>query len=427
MPGLCDVPGVNLGCDAVGGAIGSAAGSVFDAAAQKLAQGLGDATKALVTFWTDLPMPQLSTASGPVAQLQSMTYWLSGFVAVLSLLIAAGRMAWSRSGEPAGRAVRGLLTLIVASGAGVAAINALGYFGDQYSQWILNRSADGDLGGRLAKLAAITSVPGMGSGLVLIVALVAILASLAQMGLMLVRIGVVTMLAGTLPLSAAGTSTATGQAWFARVMAWLLAFIVYKPAAATVYASAFLLIGKGQDAASVLSGLFLMILAIVALPALLRLLTPAVAAATSSGAAGGAAAAAGVTALATGARMAADRSSSRASSPSAGPQQPGLVTGSAGSPGGPTGGSASGGTTIPGPRGGGGGGGGGGEATAAAPAGGGGSAAAGSSAGAAATAGTAAATGGAAVVVRGVAKGAQAGVNGAKSAASNATGDGGDL
>ncbi len=425
MPGLCDVPGVNLGCDAVGGAIGSAAGSVFDAAAQKLAQGLGDATKALVTFWTDLPMPQLSTASGPVAQLQSMTYWLSGFVAVLSLLIAAGRMAWSRSGEPAGRAVRGLLTLIVASGAGVAAINALGYFGDQYSQWILNRSADGDLGGRLAKLAAITSVPGMGSGLVLIVALVAILASLAQMGLMLVRIGVVTMLAGTLPLSAAGTSTATGQAWFARVMAWLLAFIVYKPAAATVYASAFLLIGKGQDAASVLSGLFLMILAIVALPALLRLLTPAVAAATSSGAAGGAAAAAGVTALATGARMAADRSSSRASAPPAGPQQPGLVTGSAGSPGGPTGRSASGGTTIPGPRGGGGGGGG--EATAAAPAGGGGLAAAGSSAGAAATAGTAAATGGAAVVGRGVAKGAQAGLNGARSAASNATGDGGDL
>ncbi len=419
MPGLCDVPGVNLGCNAVGGAIGSAAGSVFDAAAQKLAEGLGDATKALVTFWTDLPMPQLSTASGPVAQLQSMTYWLSGFVAVLSLLIAAGRMALSRSGEPAGRAAKGLLTLIVASGTGVAAINALGYFGDQYSQWILNRSAGGDLGARLAKLAAITAVPGMGSGLVLIVALVAILASLAQMGLMLVRIGVVTMLAGTLPLSAAGTSTATGQAWFARVVAWLLAFILYKPAAATVYASAFLLIGKGQDAASVLSGLFLMILAIVALPALLRLLTPAVAAATSSGAAGGAAAAAGVTALATGARMLADRSSSRSSAPPAGPQQPGLVTGSAGGPGGPTGGSAGPDSTIPSPRGGGGG-----EAAAAAPVGGGGSAgAAGSSAGAAATAGTAAATGGAAVVVRSVAKGARVGVNGAKSAASNATGD----
>jgi len=413
MPSVCDVPGVSRLCHGVGDAIQAAAGSFFDVVAQKLAEGLADATKVVMTFWTDLPMPQLSTASGPVAQLQSMTYWLSGFVAVLSLLIAAGRMAWSRSGQPAGRAAKGILTLIVASGAGVAAVNALGYFGDQYSQWILDRSAGGDLGARLGKLAAITAVPGLGSGLVLIVALVAILASLAQMGLMLVRIGVVTMLAGTLPLSAAGTSTAAGQAWFARVCAWLLAFVLYKPAAATVYASAFLLVGKGQDAASVLSGLFLMILAIVALPALLRLITPAVAAATSSGAAGGAAAAAGVTAVATGARILADRSSSSAASP-AGGQQPGLVPGSPG--GGPSGatGGTTGGTTVPGPRGGGGGSGAGGGAAAGA---------AGSSGGAAAAAGTAAATGGAALAVQGVVKGAQVGVGGAKSAASQATGD----
>ncbi len=413
MPSVCDVPGVSRLCHGVGDAIQAAAGSFFDVVAQKLAEGLADATKVVMTFWTDLPMPQLSSASGPVAQLQSMTYWLSGFVAVLSLLIAAGQMAWSRSGQPAGRAAKGILTLIVASGAGVAAVNALGYFGDQYSQWILDRSAGGDLGARLGQLAAITGVPGLGSGLVLIVALVAILASLAQMGLMLVRIGVVTMLAGTLPLSAAGTSTAAGQAWFARVCAWLLAFVLYKPAAATVYASAFLLVGKGQDAASVLSGLFLMILAIVALPALLRLITPAVAAATSSGAAGGAAAAAGVTALATGARILADRSSSSSASP-AGAQQPGLVPGSpGGGPSGATGGSTSGGATVPGPRGGGGGSG----------AGGGAAAGAGGGAGAAAAGGAAAATGGAALAVQGVVKGAQAGVGGAKSAASQATGD----
>jgi len=399
VPSPCDVVLGNL-CDA-GGAIGAAAGSIFDAAAQKLAEGLADATKAVMTFWTDLPMPQLSTASGPIAQLRSMTYWLTGFVAVLSLLIAAGQMAWSRSGQPAGRAAKGILTLIVASGAGVAAVNALGYFGDQYSQWILDRSADGDLGARLASLATISGVPGLGSGLVLIVALVAILASLAQMGLMLVRIAVVTMLAGTLPLSAAATSTATGQAWFTRVVAWLLAFVLYKPAAATVYASAFLLIGHGQDAASVLSGLFLMILAIVALPALLRLITPAVAAATSSGAAGGAAAAAGMTAVATGARMLADRSGGRSSAPPAGPQQPGLVTGPSGAPAGSTGGPAGGRPTAGGS--------------------GGGAGAGGSAAGTGA--GTAAATAGAAVAVAGAAKATQAGVHGARGAAAGATDD----
>lgn len=416
MPGPCDAPVLGDICNGVGDALGAAAGSVFDAAAQKLAEGLADATKIVMTFWTDLPMPQLSTTTGPVAELQSMTYWLSGFVAVLSLLIAAGQMAWSRSGQPAGRAAKGLLTLVIASGAGVAAVNALAFFGDQYSQWILDRAADGDLGARLATLATITGVPGLGTGLVLIVALVGILASLAQMGLMLVRIGVVTMLAGTLPLSAAGTSTATGQAWFQRVVSWLLAFVIYKPAAATVYASAFLLVGKGGDAVSVLSGLFLMILAIVALPALLRLITPAVAAATSSGVAGGGMAAAGVTAVASGARMLADRGSS-APGPAAGPQQPGLVGPTGGGPtgGSPTGGSSGGGgPTIPGPRTGG-------SGTGAAPAAAG--AGAGSAAGTAATAGAAAGTAGASVVLQGLVKGAQAGANGAKSAAQSATGD----
>ncbi len=394
MPSPCDVPVLGRVCHAAGGAISAVAGSFFDVVAQKLAEGLADATRVVLTFWTDLPTPGLSTATGPVAQLRSMTYWLTGFVAVLSLLIAAGQMAWSRSGQPAGRAAKGLLTLVVASGAGVAAVNALAFFGDQYSQWILNRSANGDLGSRLTLLGGLSVVPGMGPGLVMMVAFLAIIASLAQMGLMLVRIGVVTMLAGTLPLSAAGTATAAGQAWFARVVAWLLAFVLYKPAAATVYASAFLLVGQGQDPASVLSGLFMMMLAIVALPALLRLITPAVAAATSSGAAGGAAAAAGVTALATGARMLADRSGGRSSAPPAGPQQPGLV-------GGPSGAGNSSSTAGPAGRGPGGGPGGGGPAPAAA--------------GAAA---------GASLVVAG-AKAARVGVDGARKAAENGTGDAG--
>lgn len=408
MPGPCEIPVIGKVCDVAGGALGAAAGSIFDAAAQKLAEGLADATKVVMTFWTDLPMPQLSTSTGPVAALQSMTYWVSGFVAVLSMLIAAGQMAWSRSGQPAGRAAKGILTLIIASGAGVAAVNALGYFGDQYSQWILDRSANGDLGARLDSLSKISIIPGLGPGLVLIVALVAILASLAQMGLMLVRIGVVTMLAGTLPLAAAGTATATGQAWFQRVVAWLLAFVLYKPAAATVYASAFLLVGQGQDAAAVLSGLFMMVLAIVALPALLRLITPAVAAATSSGAAGGAAAAAGIGAVATGARMVADRGG-RGSPQPQGSANPGLVgTSPAGGPGGSR--SAASGSAASAARG----------AGSAGSAGGAASAAAGG-AGAATAAGTA----GASLVVAGAAKAAQASTTGAKSAASAATGDDG--
>lgn len=344
----CDLPGVGAVCDtvsgAVGGLAGDAAGSVFDAAAQRIAEGFAAATQMVVTFWTGVEVPGLVAGSGPVAELRANTAWLTAWIAVLSVLVCAGRLALTRSSRPAGEALKGLLILVVVSGCGVAAVNALVVFGDEYSRWVLDRSTDGQLGPRMAQLATLGGVPGLGSGLLLLVGLLGMLASLAQMGLMLVRVGVVTIFAGLLPLVAAGTGTETGMAWFKRITSWLLAFVLYKPAAATVYASAFLLIGDGTDATSVLSGLFMLILSIVALPSLLRLITPMVGTAVAAGAgAGGGAAAAGMV-LASGARMTAGAGpAGRAGAPPPTGGQPGLLPGGAGPGGPPAGGGAGGG------------------------------------------------------------------------------------
>ncbi len=345
--GLCDAPGVSTVCvlpDVVGVLPGvaadAAAGGVFDAAVDKIADGFATAIQLVVTFWTRVTVPGLNTSEGPVAELRANTAWLSAFIAVLAILICAGRMAMTRSSRPAAEAFKGLLILIIASGAGVAAINALVVFGDGYSTWVLNRSTDGQLGERLAVLSTVGNTAGLGTGLILIVALLGILASIAQVGLMLVRVGVVTILAGLLPLAAAGTSTQTGMDYFKRMTSWLLAFVLYKPAAATVYASGFLMIGDGKDATSVLSGLFMLVLSIVALPAMLRLITPMVGAAVAAGAgAGGGMAAAGMV-MATGARMSSSSAGARGAGPAGGgSQKPGLLPGgAAGSPSGAGGG-----------------------------------------------------------------------------------------
>ena len=330
--GLCSIPGVKQGCDVLGGAVSDAAGGVFDAAVGKIADGFAKAIQLVVTFWTGVKVPGLSAGSGPVGELRADTAWLTAFIAVVSVLVCAARMALTRSSRPAGEAFKGLLILVVTSGCGVAAVNALVVFGDSYSGWVLDRSTGGQLGERMAKFAVLGSTSGLGPGLLLIVALLGIMASIAQLGLMLVRVGVVTIFAGLLPLAAAGTSTQTGMEYFKRMTSWLLAFVLYKPAAATVYASAFLMIGDGKDATSVLAGLFMLVLAIVALPALLRLITPMVGAAVAAGAgAGGGMAAAGMV-MASGARMSGG-SGSRGAGPTGGTQQPGLLPGGAsGSP-----------------------------------------------------------------------------------------------
>jgi len=340
MPNPCTLPLVATICGAVGDAASTAAGSVFDAAVGKIADGFAKAIELVVTFWTGVDVPGLDTSGGPVAEIRANTAWLSAFIAVLSVLVCAGRLALTRSSRPATEAFKGLLILVVVSGAGVAAVNALVVFGDGYSTWVLDRSTDGQLGQRLAVLATVGNTAGLGTGLILIVAVVGMLASIAQMGLMLVRVGVITIFAGLLPLAAAGTSTQTGMDYFKRMTSWLLAFVLYKPAAATVYASAFLMIGDGKDATSVLAGLFMLVLSIVALPAMLRLITPRVGAAVAAGAgAGGGMAAAGMV-MATGARMSSGGSGARGAGLSGGgSQQPGLLPGGAsGSPSGAGGG-----------------------------------------------------------------------------------------
>ena len=67
---------------------------------------------------------------------------------------------------------------------------------------------------------------------------------------MVVRSGMLVILAGILPTTAAFTNTEMGRQWFQKAVGWTIAFILYKPAAAIVYSVAFLLMGSTRAATS---------------------------------------------------------------------------------------------------------------------------------------------------------------------------------
>ena len=90
---------------------------------------------------------------------------------------------------------------------------------------------------------------------------------------MLFRQGALVVLAGVLPLAAAGMLTPATRRWFPRVTGWMLALIFYKPAAAAVYATAFTMIGTGKDPRTVLMGFAMVFLSLLALPVLMRFFT----------------------------------------------------------------------------------------------------------------------------------------------------------
>ena len=254
-------------------------------------------------------------AGGTVLFLQSSLWWYMGAAAVVSVIIGGVRMAWEQRAEPGKETVRSLLTLIVVAGAGVTIVGLLVSAFDSFSVWILDGALNCDVGtdsacfgNNIATLLALTTNPatgGLGALLIIILGLIAILATAFQIVLMIARGGMLVILTGILPLSAAATNTEMGKSWFKKNVAWLVAFILYKPAAAIVYAAAFQLAGTnvfqddGSGFIAVLTGLILMVLALFALPALMRFVTPMVGA--MSAGAGGALGVAALAALPTGA------------------------------------------------------------------------------------------------------------------------------
>ena len=406
---------------------------------------------------------------GATLFIQSGLWWYMAALAVLSVIVAGIRMAWENRADPGKDLVKSLFTLLVVAGAGVTFTQLFITASDSFSVWLLQGSLKCDVGSdkacfgkNITTLLALSANPATGSlgaMLVIVLGIIASLASFVQIALMVARSGLLVILAGILPLSAAATNTEMGHGWFRKCVGWLLAFVLYKPAAAIVYATAFQLVGSDvfsdDDAlVSILTGLMLMLLAVVALPALMRFVTPLVGS-LASGAAGGAIAGGAMAALPTGAAQVGrlvsgggSKAGGSASQPPSGSAQGG-GSGAAGSsgPGAPSGANGSSGASGRGSSGGRGpaGGGGSNSASGAGAASGGGSstqaaaqAAGGSTAASGAAAGGAAAGGAAAGAAAGpvgmaagaavgqVGQAAQSAASAARGAAGEATGQGGE-
>ena len=293
---LSCVPGFPDGClDDAGRAIGDAASGlagdvVGNSFAEAMREGATWVIKTTIGWWIDVPA--IDIASSPADTIRGYVLWLA-------IVVAAGGVMWqglvmvlSRRPEPAFAVGRGLFTIAFWSAVGIVGPAAALRAGDSFSSWVLDEAAHGQATDRLVKLAGLGGVSSPGA--VILLGLVMMLAGLVQAVLMMFREAAVIVLAGVVVLAAAGTFTRATRPWLPRVLGWMLALICYKPAAALVYASAITLVGEGDDPRTVVVGLTMMLLAVVALPVLMRFFTWTTGAASGSG--GGLAALAGASA-----------------------------------------------------------------------------------------------------------------------------------
>ena len=286
---------------AASGGISSIAGDAITALAKAILGALGHAIEWASTLWVGVGTPTLADASGQatgtVAFLQQNLLVYTTGLAVLSTLLGAGRIVYhEHKSAHARELVRFLVTYVVVSAGAATAASVLIGGCDQMAGWFISQAgASSNFSDHLARLLGITGqTGGFTNGLAatattaviaIVLGLIAFLGSVIQIMLMLVRGGMLVLLVGTLPLIAAFSNTEMGGQWFRKATAWLLAFALYKPAAAIIYAVAFDLAGH-PGALALLDGVMMLLLAILALPALLRFLVPATSALAGGGGAG---------------------------------------------------------------------------------------------------------------------------------------------
>lgn len=277
---ICHILGSVIGLPsqaggAVRGAIGSAANSAFNEIANAMASAAAGLLKTLSTFWMNIRTPQLSGPATPIAVIQADTSWIVTSVAVVCILIAAGRMAIRRRGEPVGVMTLGLARLVVVSAAATFLVETAGKLGDTFSADLMNAAHLGSNGwARVIDVTAMSAAIAPGPGFLLIIAVLIVFAALIQLLLMILRIGLLIILTGTLPLAAAASMSDWGESWWRKHLGWLCAWLLYKPAAALLYSAAFGLTQGKRTAVEVLAGFMLLVLSILILPALLRVIVP---------------------------------------------------------------------------------------------------------------------------------------------------------
>jgi hypothetical protein len=266
----------------VSGIAGFVTGDFLDALASGIRTSVTWIFTNLTTWWLKLPSPDLAHESA-IGAMQQWLLPVTAAVAIAGIIAAGARMALTRRANPLLDVGGGLVTIAAAGTLGVLVPNLLLQAGDAWSGWVLQVSSHGSFGSRMTSLFALTGVP---AAVVIVYGFFALVMATIQAALLMFRQAAVVILAAVLPLAAAGSMAPMTRNWIRKIVSWMLALIMYKPAAAAVYATAFTMIGKGSNLQTIMMGFAMLALSLLAMPVLMKFFTWTTGAITSGGGAG---------------------------------------------------------------------------------------------------------------------------------------------
>src|SRR5690606_5039237 len=233
----------------------------------------------------------------PTIDMSSQSDVLRSWMLPIAAAVLVGGVTWqailmvlTRRGLPLVQAIKGLWTAAVWGAVATTATAATIHATDLYSCWVLR---GGLRGGGTTNLPdncgpdlinAINDSPAVDqldifhifAGLVtggmapaVLDPMITILLVI-HIALLVFRTGALAVLVGVSQIAAAGAATRGTSLWIRRVLSWMLALVFYKPVAATVYAVGFMFLGTARTVGEHAVAAGMLLLALVALPALMK-------------------------------------------------------------------------------------------------------------------------------------------------------------
>ncbi|MFI7524479.1 hypothetical protein [Nocardia salmonicida] len=262
--------------------------STFGEVVDSMLTGLGEAIILSLTFWAKVPNSAVDDLPALMTKVRDYTDDIQIYLLAASLMAVAVRLMFAKANAAADEATQGFKVLfrtVFASSLWALLIVMGTRATDAFSAWVIDDATNGNAKGVAEAIVQTQALAAFSPGLIVIFAVVGLLSALLQIVLALIRQGLLCVVAGVLPLAAAASGTASGEAFYKKLLMWSIAFILYKPIAALAYMIAFTVAGDSnvvdsntepttENAVKALVGIALLCSVAFVLPAIMRLLSP---------------------------------------------------------------------------------------------------------------------------------------------------------
>jgi type IV secretion system protein TrbL len=267
MSAVLPIQAPDPGCGVVD--LGCQTQSAFERIITDVAHGAADLVVSMTGWWTTTS--SIDPTDPAVVAAQGVTRPLILIILVASVLVQSIRIILSRKGEPLIMVASGLLRYAAVSALGLVVLQVALRAGDDLAAHLLDNAVD-----NYAQLMRRTLLDANATFVVLLMSLIAAVLSLVQWVLMAMRQAGLLVLAAMLPLAASGSLNRATRGWLDRLLAWVVAMVVYKPAAAFIYYIGYSYLSTTTapaapaNVATMITGLMVLLLAVVAMPVLLK-------------------------------------------------------------------------------------------------------------------------------------------------------------